>query len=50
MREDEIRKAGSQELIDWVVKDGGKLADETGGSLVVGEIMLYAHGGECSPF
>lgn len=48
VREDEIRKAGSQGLIEWVVKDGGKLANQTGGSLAVGEIMLYADGGECS--
>lgn len=46
VREEEIRRAGSGELIDWVARDGGKLASETGGSLVVGEIMLYAEGGQ----
>lgn len=48
VREEEIRRAGSGELIEWVARDGGKLASETGGSLVVGEIMLYAEGGQLS--
>jgi pumilio family protein 6 len=42
----EIRSAASSELISWVVRDGAEVSRETGGSLVVTEIMLEAHGGE----
>ena len=48
IREDEIRKAASEGLLEFVKNEGPKVATETGGSLVVGEIMLYAEGGESS--
>lgn len=47
VREEEIRKAASDGLLEFVREEGGRLARETGGSLVVGEIMLYAEGGQC---
>ncbi|KAF7977568.1 hypothetical protein HWV62_3374 [Athelia sp. TMB] len=44
VREDELRKAASEELLQFVVEEGAKVSRETGGSLVVTEIMLYADG------
>jgi len=44
VREDELRKAASESLLEFVVNEGGKVSRETGGSLVVAEIMLYADG------
>src|SRR5712671_2731743 len=42
----EICSAASSELLSWVVRDGAEVSRETGGSLVITEIMLEAHGGE----
>jgi pumilio family protein 6 len=42
----EICSAASPELLSWVVCDGAEVSRETGGSLVITEIMLEAHGGE----
>ena len=49
VREDEVRKAASQELLEFVKDEGPKVGRETGGSLVITEIMLYAEGGEHLP-
>lgn len=46
LRREEIRKAASAELLDFVSSKGGDVVRETGGSLVVAEIMLEADGGE----
>lgn len=48
LRREEIRKAASAELLDFVSSKGGDVVRETGGSLVVAEIMLEADGGELS--
>lgn len=53
VREEEVRKAASEGLLEFVRSEGATVARETGGSLVVGEIMLYAEGGKsflCSSF
>lgn len=44
-RESEIRKAASEELLQFVAENGAETARDTGGSLLVLEIMLYAEGG-----
>lgn len=44
-RTQEIRKAASEPLLAWVTKEGADVLRDPGGSLVVGEIMLYAEGG-----
>ena len=44
-REEEIRKAASEDLIQWVEESGETLIRDPSGSLLVGEIMLYAEGG-----
>ena len=44
-REDEVRKAASEDLIRWVEESGEVLVREPSGSLVVSEVMLYAEGG-----
>lgn len=46
VREEEIRKAASEGLLEFVSNEGATVARETGGSLVIGEIMLYAEGGK----
>ncbi|KAF8123007.1 armadillo-type protein [Boletus edulis] len=43
-RETEIRKAASEGLLQFVVENGAETARDTGGSLLVQEIMLYAEG------
>ncbi|KAF9218484.1 ARM repeat-containing protein [Gyrodon lividus] len=43
-REGEIRKAASEELLQFVAEKGAETARDTGGSLVVLEVMLYAEG------
>ncbi|KAF8801167.1 ARM repeat-containing protein [Phlegmacium glaucopus] len=43
-REEEVRKAASEDLIRWVEESGEALVREPSGSLVVNEIMLYAEG------
>jgi pumilio family protein 6 len=40
----EILAAASPELLSWVVCDGAEVSRDTGGSLVITEIMLEAHG------
>ncbi|KAJ3551893.1 hypothetical protein NM688_g4447 [Phlebia brevispora] len=45
LRTEEIRKAASEPLLSWVAEKGAEIARDPGGSLVVGEIMLYAEGG-----
>ncbi|KAI9464766.1 armadillo-type protein [Russula earlei] len=40
----EICSAASSDLVSWVVRDGAEVSRETGGSLVITEIMLEAHG------
>lgn len=49
LRKDEIRKFASAELIAFVVEHARELVSDPGGSLVVGEIMLYADGGTLLP-
>ena len=49
VRAAEICAAASSELLSWVVSDGPEVSRETGGSLVITEIMLEAHGGKSSP-
>ena len=49
VRAAEIRAAASSELLSWVVRDGAEVSRETGGSLVIAEIMLEAYGGKASP-
>lgn len=46
IREEEVRKAASEGLLEFVVNEGKTVSRETGGSLVVAEIMLYADGGK----
>jgi pumilio homology domain family member 6 len=48
VRADEIRKACSESILEWIVKEGGAVARSTGGSLVVMDVMLYADGGRVS--
>jgi len=47
VREGEIRTAASEGLLKFVEDNGAEAARDTGGSLVVLEIMLYADGGWC---
>lgn len=49
VRAAEICSAASPELLSWVVRDGAEVSRETGGSLVITEIMLEAHGGKSLP-
>ena len=49
VRAAEICAAASSELLSWIVSDGAEVSRDTGGSLVITEIMLEAHGGECLP-
>jgi len=44
VRATEVRQAASPDLIEWVRTDGASAVRETGGSLVVGDIMLFAEG------
>ncbi|KAH9991199.1 ARM repeat-containing protein [Russula compacta] len=44
VRAAEICSAASSELLSWVVRDGAEVSRETGGSLVITEIMLEAQG------
>ena len=46
VRTAEILAAASSELLSWIVRDGAEVIRDTGGSLVITEIMLDAHGGE----
>ena len=48
IRESEIRKAASEALLQFVAENGAEIARDTGGSLLVLEIMLYAEGGPFS--
>ncbi|OJT15544.1 Pumilio -like domain family member 6 [Trametes pubescens] len=43
-RASEIRKAASEGLLQWIAQSGADVARDTGGSLVVCEIMLDAEG------
>lgn len=45
VRESEIRTGASEALLKWIQSDGQTIIRDPGGSLVVGEIMLYADGG-----
>ena len=45
MRAAEIRKAASESLLEFVAQHGKEVAMDTGGSLLVSEIMLQADGG-----
>ncbi|KAH9855555.1 ARM repeat-containing protein [Lenzites betulinus] len=44
LRASEIRKAASEGLLQWIADSGADVARDTGGSLVVCEIMLEAEG------
>ncbi|KAH9975311.1 armadillo-type protein [Lactifluus volemus] len=44
VRAAEICAAASSDLLSWVVCDGDEVSRETGGSLLITEIMLEAHG------
>ena len=48
IRESEIRKVASEGLLQFVAENGAETARDTGGSLLVLEIMLYAEGGQVS--
>lgn len=48
IRQNEIRKAASEELVQFVVENGVETARDTGGSLLVLDITLYADGGHVS--
>ena len=48
VRAAEIRKAASEPLLEFVAKHGKEVAMDTGGSLLVNEIMLQADGGTYS--
>ena len=51
IREEEVRKAASEDLLRWIEDSGEALVREPGGSLVVSEVMLHAEGGlSTSPF
>ncbi|KAJ3513616.1 hypothetical protein NLJ89_g2848 [Agrocybe chaxingu] len=43
-REEEVRRAASEDLLRWIAESGESLVREPSGSLVVGEIMLHAEG------
>jgi pumilio homology domain family member 6 len=45
VRAAEIRAAASPDLLAWLAKEGAAVSRETGGSLLVGDIMLEADGG-----
>ncbi len=45
LREEEVRKAASPDLLSWVAEKGESVVKETGGCLVIAEITLYAEGG-----
>lgn len=45
VRAAEIRKAASESLLEFVAKHGKEVATDTGGSLLVNEIMLQTDGG-----
>jgi pumilio family protein 6 len=45
VRADEVRKACSEGLLEWVVKEGAMVSRDTGGSLVLTDILLFADGG-----
>ena len=47
LREDEVRKAASPDLVSWIKDRGENVVTETGACLVIAEIMLYADGGAC---
>ncbi|KAF9479209.1 ARM repeat-containing protein [Pholiota conissans] len=47
-REEEVRRAASEELIAWVKESGEQLIREPTGCLVVAEIMLYGEGDKSS--
>jgi len=49
VRAAEICSAASPELLSWVVRDGAEVSRETGGSLVITEIMLEAHSSKSQP-
>ncbi|CCL99892.1 uncharacterized protein FIBRA_01917 [Fibroporia radiculosa] len=44
VRSAEINRAASDLLLQWVADNGAQVSKDTGGSLVVCEIMLYAEG------
>ncbi|KAF8344939.1 armadillo-type protein [Amanita rubescens] len=44
LREEEVRKAASPDLVSWIAEKGESVVKETGGCLVITEIMLYAEG------
>ncbi|KAG8221634.1 armadillo-type protein [Butyriboletus roseoflavus] len=48
IRESEIRKAASEGLLQFVTENGAEIARDTGASLLVLEIMLYAEGDKSS--
>lgn len=48
-REEEVRRAASEELITWVEESGETLIREPTGCLIVAEILLYSEGGKPSP-
>src|ERR1700759_5205863 len=45
LREEEVKKAASPDLVSWVAEKGANAVRETGGCLVITEIMLYADEG-----
>ena len=45
LRVSEIRKAASEGLLAWIAEKGAEVSRDTGGSLVVLEVMLEAEGG-----
>ena len=49
LRQDEVRKAASPDLVSWINDSGESVVTETGACLVITEIMLYADGGLSPP-
>jgi pumilio homology domain family member 6 len=45
VREAEVRKAASPDLVKWVKEKGAEVVREPGGALVVTEVMLFADTG-----
>ena len=49
LRISEIRKAASEGLLAWIAEKGADVSRDTGGSLVVCEVMLEGEGGTYFP-
>ncbi|EMD36246.1 hypothetical protein CERSUDRAFT_115203 [Gelatoporia subvermispora B] len=50
VRTDEIRRAASESLLAWVSENGAEVSRDTGGSLLITEIMLHTEGDKSAAF